>query len=223
MTRACKIAPSILSANFAALGEEIRRVEAAGADLIHFDVMDGHFVPNLSIGIPVLQAVRRITKLPLDAHLMIENPERYLEPFVKAGADSLSVHAEVCVDLAAIARRVHDLGIRASVAINPETDPDRVIAAAAHLDMILVMSVHPGFGGQSFIRQSLDKLRHLRAELDRRGLQVDLEVDGGIKADNIAAVAAAGANVFVSGSGIFGQSDYVEVIAQMRRAAASAG
>ncbi|HLW71528.1 MAG TPA: ribulose-phosphate 3-epimerase [Candidatus Binataceae bacterium] len=223
MTRVCKIAPSILSADFAALGEDIRRVEAAGADLIHFDVMDGHFVPNLSIGIPVLQAVRRITRLPLDAHLMIEEPERYLEPFVKAGADSLSVHAEVCADLPAIAERMHSLGIRAAVAINPETAPDRIIAAAAHLDMILVMSVHPGFGGQGFIAESLDKLRHIRAELDRRGLEVDLEVDGGIKAENIATVAAAGANVFVSGSGIFGQPDYAEVIARMRRATASAG
>jgi ribulose-phosphate 3-epimerase len=218
--RSCKIAPSILSADFAALGDEIRRVEAAGADLIHFDVMDGHFVPNLSVGIPVLQSVRRITKLPLDAHLMIEEPERYLEPFVKAGADSISVHVEVCDDLPGIAGKMHALGIRASVAINPETEPDRVLAAAPHLDMILVMSVHPGFGGQGFIAESLQKLLTIRAELDRRGLEVDVEIDGGIKVDNIAAVAAAGANVFVSGSGIFGQADYTEIIARMRHAAA---
>ncbi len=221
MARACKIAPSILSADFARLGEEIHRVEAAGADLIHFDVMDGHFVPNLSIGIPVLKSVRAITRLPLDAHLMIDDPERYLDAFVKAGADSLSVHAEVCADLPAIAHRMHALGIRAAVAINPETDPARVLAAAAHLDMILVMSVHPGFGGQGFIPASLDKLRAVRRELDRLQLAVDLQVDGGIKVDNIAAVAEAGANVFVSGSGIFGQQDYAATIARMRRAAAS--
>lgn len=213
---AAKIAPSILSADFAALGDEIRRVEAAGADLIHFDVMDGHFVPNLSIGVPVLKSVRAVTKLPLDAHLMIEQPERYLKPFVEAGADSISVHAEVCNDLPAIASAIHDLGARASVAISPETSADRVLAAAEHLDMILVMSVHPGFGGQGFIVESLDKLRRIRAELDRRRLKVDLEIDGGVKIDNIGAIAAAGANVFVSGSGIFGHPDYHAIIAQMR-------
>ncbi|HKV53431.1 MAG TPA: ribulose-phosphate 3-epimerase [Candidatus Binataceae bacterium] len=216
-SRAYKIAPSILSADFARLGEEIRKVEMAGADLIHFDVMDGHFVPNLSIGIPVLQSVRAITALPLDAHLMIEEPERYLEAFVKAGANSISVHAEVCDDLPAIARRMHQLGIRAAIAINPETDADRVLAAAADLDMILVMSVHPGFGGQGFIQGSLEKLRTIRRDLARRRLDVAVEVDGGIKIDNIAQVAEAGANVFVSGSGIFGHSDYGEIIARMRR------
>src|SRR5271156_1799103 len=205
MARAFYIAPSILSADFARLGEEVRRVEEAGADLIHFDVMDGHFVPNLSIGVPVLKSLRKITRLPLDAHLMISEPARYLRAFVEAGANSISVHAEVCDDLPGIAARIHELGARASVAINPETDPDRVLAAAEHLDMILVMSVHPGFGGQGFIADSLNKLRHIRSELDRRGLELDLEVDGGIKAENIATVAAAGANVFVSGSGIFGQ------------------
>lgn len=221
MRRIYKIAPSILSADFARLGDEIHRVEQAGADLIHFDVMDGHFVPNLSIGIPVLAAVRAITKLPLDAHLMIEEPERYLEAFVKAGADSISVHAEVCNDLPAIARRMHDLGIRASVALNPETAHERVLAAAEHLDMILVMSVHPGFGGQQFIAESVEKLRAIRSELDRRRLNIDVEIDGGIKVDNIAAVTAAGANVFVSGSGIFGHADYGEVIARMRQAIAA--
>ena len=216
MSRAAKIAPSILSADFANLGEEIRRVEEAGADLIHFDVMDGHFVPNLSIGIPVLESVRKITRLPLDAHLMIDDPERYLEAFVKAGANSISVHAEVCPDLPAIARRMHELGIRAAVAINPETAVDRVIAAAEHFDMILVMSVHPGFGGQSFIEQTVGKVRAVHAEIERRGLDVDVEIDGGIKIENIAMVAAAGANVFVSGSGIFGKPDYAAIIAEMR-------
>ncbi len=216
MGRAAKIAPSILSADFARLGEEIRRVEAAGADLIHFDVMDGHFVPNLSIGLPVLESVRKITRLPLDAHLMIEEPGRYLEAFVKSGADSISIHAEVCPDLPEIARQIHALGIRAAVAVNPETPPDRVLAAAEHFDMILVMSVHPGFGGQSFIPETVSKLRVIREELDRRGLTLDVEIDGGIKLENIASVAAAGANVFVSGSGIFGQPDYAAIIAEMR-------
>jgi ribulose-phosphate 3-epimerase len=216
MRRASKIAPSILSADFARLGEEIHRVEAAGADLIHFDVMDGHFVPNLSIGIPVLEAVRKITRLPLDAHLMIEEPGRYLEAFVKAGADSISVHAEVCPDLPEIAKQIHALGIRAAVGVNPETAPDRVLAAAEYFDMILVMSVHPGFGGQSFIPETVSKLRVIREELDRRGLTLDVEIDGGIKLENIAAVAAAGANVFVSGSGIFGKPDYAAIIGEMR-------
>ena len=173
-------------------------------------------MPNLSIGIPVLKSVRAITKLPLDAHLMITEPERYLKPFAEAGANLISVHAEVCGDLIAIAKRMRDLGVRASIAINPETPPDRVLAVADHLDMILVMSVNPGFGGQGFIRESLEKLRHIRSELDRRGLAIDLEIDGGIKIDNFAEVAEAGANVFVSGSGIFGQKDYAAIITQMR-------
>ncbi|HSR58311.1 MAG TPA: ribulose-phosphate 3-epimerase [Candidatus Binataceae bacterium] len=211
-----KIAPSILSADFARLGDEIRAVERAGADLIHFDVMDGHFVPNLSIGVPVLQSVRKITKLPLDAHLMISEPEKYVEVFVKSGANSVSVHAEVCPDIPKMAKRIRALGARASIGINPETPIDRVIAAAEHLDMILIMSVHPGFGGQEFIPGSLQKLREVRRELKRRGLSLDVEIDGGIKMDNVAAVKAAGANVFVSGSGIFGEKDYGKIIAEMR-------
>lgn len=216
MNGSCKIAPSILAANFARLGDEVRAIEAAGADLIHFDVMDGHFVRNLSIGLPVLESVRKITSLPLDAHLMIEHPERYLEAFVKAGANSISIHAEAVANLKAMAERIRELGARASVAINPETHPGRVLEVADHLDMILVMSVHPGFGGQGFIPATLDKLRDIREELDRHGLHIDLEVDGGIKVNNIADVAAAGANVFVSGSGIFGNGDYREIISEMR-------
>ncbi|MFZ1121202.1 MAG: ribulose-phosphate 3-epimerase [Candidatus Binataceae bacterium] len=215
-----KIAPSILSADFACLGEEVRRVEEAGADLIHFDVMDGHFVPNLSIGVPVMKSLRKITRLPLDAHLMISKPTRYLRRFIEAGANSISVHAEVCDDLPGIAARIHELGARASVAINPETPVERALAAAEHLDMILVMSVHPGFGGQSFIAESLEKLRAVRRELERRGLKVDVEVDGGIKIDNIRAAAEAGATVFVSGSGIFGHENYRTIIADMRERAA---
>jgi ribulose-phosphate 3-epimerase len=211
-----KLAPSILSADFARLGDEIRAVEKAGADMIHFDVMDGHFVPNLSIGIPVLESVRKVTRLPLDAHLMIEQPERYVAQFVKAGANSISVHCEVCPDIPAMAKRIRDLGARASIGINPETEAERVLPFAEHLDMILVMSVHPGFGGQEFIPAALDKLRHIRRELKRRGLSIDVEIDGGVKLDNIADVKAAGANVFVSGSGIFGQPDYTKVMGEMR-------
>jgi ribulose-phosphate 3-epimerase len=216
MPRLYKIAPSILSADFARLGEEVRNIEQAGADLIHFDVMDGHFVPNLSFGIPVLESVRKITSLPLDVHLMIENPERYLEPFVHAGANSISVHAEVCEHIPAIAYRMHQLGIHAAIAINPETEPSRVLDAAAHLDMILVMSVHPGFGGQGFIHEAVGKVASVRHELERRELEIDVEIDGGIKVDNIREVAQAGANVFVSGSGIFGHRNYADVIRQMR-------
>jgi len=211
-----KIAPSILSADFARLGEEIHAVEKAGADMIHFDVMDGHFVPNISIGIPVLESVRRMTKLTLDAHLMISEPARYVEAFVKAGANSISVHCEVCPDIPVMAQRIRGLGARASIAINPETDAGRVMPFAEHLDMILVMSVHPGFGGQTFIPAALDKLRYIRRELKRRGLSIDVEIDGGVKLDNIADVKTAGANVFVSGSGIFGKPDYGKIIGEMR-------
>jgi ribulose-phosphate 3-epimerase len=211
-----KIAPSLLSADFTCLREEVIRVERAGADLLHFDVMDGHFVPNLSMGIPILEAVRKLTRLPLDAHLMISEPEKYVEVFIKSGANSVSVHCEVCPDIPKIAKQIHDHGARASIGINPETAIDRVIAAAEHLDMILIMSVHPGFGGQHFIPESLQKLREVRRELARRGLSLDVEIDGGIKADNIADVKAAGANVFVSGSGIFGEKDYTKIVAHMR-------
>jgi ribulose-phosphate 3-epimerase len=216
MARACFIAPSILSADFARLGEEVRRVEEAGADLIHFDVMDGHFVPNLSIGIPVLKSLRKVTRLPLDAHLMIQNPERYIEAFVDAGANSISVHTEVCPDLSAIAGQIRNAGARASIAINPDTAPDRVLSVAGELDMILVMSVHPGFGGQEFIPSSFAKLRTIRSALTGRGLDIDIEIDGGVKMDNVGDAAAAGANVFVSGSGIFGHRDYRAIIAAMR-------
>jgi ribulose-phosphate 3-epimerase len=211
-----KIAPSLLAADFTRLGEEVAAVERAGADLLHFDVMDGHFVPNISMGVPILQAIRKITRLPLDAHLMISEPEKYVEVFIKSGASSVSVHCEVCPDIPKMAKRIRELGARASIGINPETSIDRVVAAAEHLDMILIMSVHPGFGGQEFIPASLQKLREVRRELKRRGLSIDVEIDGGVKADNIADVKAAGANVFVSGSGIFGEKDYEKIVSEMR-------
>ena len=211
-----KIAPSLLAADFTRLGEEVAAVERAGVDLLHFDVMDGHFVPNISMGVPILQAVRKITRLPLDAHLMISEPEKYVEVFIKSGANSVSVHSEVCSDIPRMAKRIRELGARASIGVNPETSIDRVIAAAEHLDMILIMSVHPGFGGQEFIPASLQKLREVRRELKRRGLSIDVEIDGGVKADNMADVKAAGANVFVSGSGIFGKKDYGKIVLEMR-------
>ena len=220
MERPDKIAPSVLSADFCRLGDEVAKVEKAGADLIHFDVMDGHFVPNLSIGLPVLESLRKVTKLPLDAHLMISEPEKYVERFVKAGANSVSVHCEVCKDIPKMARRLRELGARASIGINPETDVQLVLPYADQLDMILIMSVHPGFGGQEFIPGALEKLRVVRRELDRRGLAIDIEIDGGVKLDNIAEVKAAGANVFVSGSGIFGQRDYTKVMHDMRESLA---
>ncbi len=211
-----KIAPSLLAADFTRLGEEVAAVERAGVDLLHFDVMDGHFVPNISMGVPILQAVRKITKLPLDAHLMISEPEKYVEVFIKSGANSVSVHCEVCPDIPKMAKRIRELGARASIGVNPETSIDRVVASAEHLDMILIMSVNPGFGGQEFISASLQKLREVRRELKRRGLTIDVEIDGGVKADNIADAKAAGANVFVSGSGIFGKKDYRKIVLEMR-------
>jgi ribulose-phosphate 3-epimerase len=220
-SRRLTLAPSLLSADFASLETGIRAAESGGADAFHLDVMDGHFVPNISIGIPVMESLSKVTKLPLDAHLMISEPEQYVGQFVKAGASSVSVHSEVCPDIPKIARLIRSAGARASIGINPETPADRVLAHADQIDMILVMSVHPGFGGQEFIPEALEKLRYIRKELQRRGLKLDVEIDGGVKLDNIADVKAAGANVFVSGSGIFGHRDYKQIIDEMRRTVAS--
>ncbi|HWM87078.1 MAG TPA: ribulose-phosphate 3-epimerase [Kofleriaceae bacterium] len=219
MSRPIRIAPSILSADFGRLGEEIRAITAAGADLIHVDVMDGHFVPNLTIGPMVIEAVRKNTHLPLDVHLMIGNAETYLELYAGAGADILGVHAEACVHLHSTVQRIRDLGKKACVVINPATP----VAAVAHvldmLSMVLVMTVNPGFGGQKFIASMLPKMTELRDLVAERGLDVDIEVDGGVKVDNAATVAAAGANVIVSGSGVFHTPDYAATIAAMRAAA----
>ncbi len=215
------IAPSILSADFGRLAEEVRAITAAGADYVHVDVMDGHFVPNLTIGPPVVRAIRKATSLPLDVHLMIEEPERWVGEYADAGADLICIHAEAAVHLHRAIQMIRAAEKRVAVALNPATPIDHLTTILDLIDMVLIMSVNPGFGGQSFIPQVLPKIRALRALADQRGLDLDIEVDGGIKVDNVDEVARAGANVFVSGSGIFGGSDgdYQQSIAKMRERA----
>jgi ribulose-phosphate 3-epimerase len=214
-----KIAPSILSADFSRLGEEIRALEAAGADYIHVDVMDGHFVPNITIGPLIVEAARRITSLPLDVHLMIENPDRYIPDFAAAGADIIVVHAEAVNHLHRTVQMISSLGKRAGVSLNPATPLNVLDYVLDNLDMVLLMTVNPGFGGQSFIDACLPKIHALRAMLDRRGSEAELEVDGGVKIDNIARISHAGADVFVAGSAVFGSADYGATIAEMKRLA----
>ena len=211
-----KISPSILSADFGRLAEEVRAVEEAGADYIHIDVMDGHFVPNITIGPFVVAAVKKVTKLPLDVHLMIENPERYVEEFARAGSDIITVHAETTHHLHALIMQIKGLGKKAGVSINPATPVHSLGQIVADLDLVLVMSVNPGFSGQSFIPASLNKIKKVRSIIDKRGSSAELEVDGGIKIDNIGEVARAGANVVVAGSAIYGSDDYAKTIKAMR-------
>lgn len=199
-----KLAPSILSCDFGRLADDIQAAEAGGADWIHVDVMDGHFVPNITIGPLIVRAARRATKLPLDVHLMIETPDRYLGAFVDAGADVVTVHQEACPHLHRTLQAVRELGAKAGVALNPATPVGSVELVAGDLDLLLIMSVNPGFGGQKFIPGAMSKLREARALLDRSGSQVELEVDGGVGAENAAAIAAAGASVLVAGSAVFG-------------------
>jgi ribulose-phosphate 3-epimerase len=212
-----KIAPSILSADFARLGEEVRAITAAGADYIHVDVMDGHFVPNLTIGPPVVRALRKATSLPLDVHLMIEHPDRWVDEYAAAGADLICIHAEAAPHLHRTIQSIHAAGKKAAVALNPGSPLDQLRYVLDLIDQVLIMSVNPGFGGQSFIPQVLPKIETLRDEAEVRGLALDIEVDGGIKVDNVEAVVRAGANVIVSGSGIFAEADYAVTIAAMRR------
>ena len=214
-----KIAPSILSGDFARLGEEIRAVEAAGADYIHVDVMDGRFVPNITIGPLVVEAARRVTTLPLDVHLMIAEPDRYVPAFAEAGADLVVVHAEAALHLHRTVQLIKSLGRKAGVALNPATPLDCLEYVLEELDLVLLMTVNPGFGGQSFIEACLPKIQALRGILDRRGLETELEVDGGVKTDNIDRISHAGADVFVAGSAVFGSGDYVSTIAELRRLA----
>ena len=210
-----RIAPSILSADFGRLAEEVAAI--ASADYVHVDVMDGHFVPNLTIGPVVIEAVRRATKLPLDVHLMIENADSWVPAYAKAGADIIAVHAEACLHLHRTVAHIRDHGKKACVVLNPATPLEAIEWVLGDVDMVLVMSVNPGFGGQKFIPSALDKITALRTMLDARGLAVDIEVDGGVKVDNVADVVRAGANVIVSGSGVFGTKDYAATIADMRR------
>jgi ribulose-phosphate 3-epimerase len=214
------IAPSILSADFSRLGEEVRAVEAAGADWIHVDVMDGRFVPNLTIGPPVVKALRKVTRLPLDVHLMIVEPERYLDDFAAAGADGLTVHVETCPHLHRTLQHIRSLGKRAGVVLNPSTSEETLRYVLASADLVLVMSVNPGFGGQSFLPEVLPKVRAIRERIDREALVVDLEIDGGISPETAAAATAAGARVLVAGNAVFTHADYAAAIAALRREAA---
>lgn len=211
------IAPSILSADFGRLAEEVGAVERAGADLLHLDVMDGRYVPNITIGPSVVAAVKRYATLPLDVHLMIVEPDRYLEAFAEAGADVLTVHAEATGHLQRALARIRELGKKAGVSLNPATPLSAIEWVLTDVDMVLLMTVNPGFGGQAYLPAMTGKIELLRAHISRAGLAVDIEVDGGIKADNVGEVVRAGANVIVSGSGIFGTPDYGETIAEMRR------
>ncbi len=212
-----KIAPSILSADFAALGDDVARVEAAGADQIHVDVMDGRFVPNLTVGPVVVEAIRKRTRLPLDVHLMIVEPERFLSDFVAAGADMVTVHVEACPHLQRTLVRIRELGARAGVALNPATPPETIEYVLDDLDLVLVMSVNPGFGGQKFIPAAYPKIRRVRAMLGSR--PVDVSVDGGVKVEHARPLAEHGASVLVAGSAVFGAPDPAAVVEAMRRAA----
>jgi len=214
--RSVIIAPSILSADFARLGEEVRAVEAAGADWMHLDVMDGHFVPNLTIGPGIVKAVDRVTNLPLDVHLMIDNPADFIEEFAKAGADYLVVHQEGQPHLHRLVSRIRQLGVKAGVALNPSTPLSTLADILPEIDLLLIMSVNPGFGGQSFIPGALAKLRAAREMIDRVNPAVLLEIDGGITADNAAAVRETGVDAMVSGSGIYGHKDYRTMIAGLK-------
>ena len=204
-----KISPSILSADFTCLADQVREAEEAGVDYIHVDVMDGHFVPNITIGPLVVKALRPITKLPLDVHLMIENPEFYIEDFSKAGADIITVHQEATPHLHRTIQQIHDLGIKAGVSINPSTSVRTLDEIICDVDLILVMSVNPGFGGQSYIHSCTNKIRKVREMLDDRGVSADLEVDGGVNVDTVNEVISAGANAFVAGSAIFNDKNSV--------------
>ncbi len=216
-----KIAPSILSADFGRLGEQVQEAEKAGADYIHVDVMDGHFVPNITIGVPVVASLKKWTKLPLDVHLMIEKPERHIEAFAKAGADIITVHIETCPHIHRTIHQIKGVGVKAGITLNPGTSVDLLTEILPAVDLVLVMSVNPGFGGQTFIVEALDKIVRLRSELDSRKLKAELEVDGGINPETVSQVVAAGARVLVAGAAVFNTKQSVaEGIRKIRESAA---
>ena len=212
-----KIAPSILSANFAKMGEEVQSLEQSGADVVHCDVMDGVFVNNITLGIKMVEDIRKVTSLPLDCHLMIVHPEKYVERFAKAGADIITVHYEACQDnLKEVLELIKSTGVKCGAVINPDTPVDKIRNVILDCDMVLVMSVFPGFGGQKFIPSALDKLREIRAIIDESGKDIDLEIDGGVTAENVEEIKAAGANVIVAGSAVFKADDRAAMIAKLK-------
>ncbi len=217
MRRKIKVAPSILSADFSRLGDEIKAVEAAGADVVHIDVMDGHFVPNITIGPMVVQSARKVSKLPLDVHLMITNPELYIADFAKAGADYITVHVETALHLNRLIQSIKEhRGVKAAVSLNPATSLSSLDYVLPDVDMVLIMSVNPGFGGQAFIPSMLDKIRTLRKRIDELELKTEIEIDGGVNPGNAAGIIEAGADILVAGSAIFGTKDYAAAIRGIR-------
>ncbi|MGG1398342.1 ribulose-phosphate 3-epimerase [Bacillus salipaludis] len=211
-----KIAPSILSADFSKLGEEILAVEKAGADYIHIDVMDGHFVPNITIGPLIVEAIRPVTKLPLDVHLMIENPDQYIETFVKAGADIITVHVEACRHLHRSIHHIKSLGVKAGVVLNPATPVETIQHIIADVDMVLLMSVNPGFGGQKFIPEVLPKIKKVKELAEQKGQELEIEIDGGVNPETAKLCIEAGANVLVAGSAVYNEDDYARAISRIR-------
>ena len=212
-----KIAPSILSANFAKMGDEVRRLEQSGADIVHCDVMDGVFVNNITFGIKMVEDLRKITTLPLDCHLMIVHPEKYVQRFAEAGADIITVHYEACKDnLKEVLTLIKNAGVKCGAVINPDTPVEKIKDVIPMCDMVLVMSVFPGFGGQKFIPEALDKLREVKAIVDACGKEIDIQIDGGVSEQNVAEVKAAGANVIVAGSAVFKAENMAEAIAQLK-------
>ncbi len=219
MKQVIQIAPSILSSDFSRLGEEIRAVDEAGADIIHIDVMDGHFVPNITIGPLIVQAARAVTEKVLDVHLMISDADRYVDAFAASGADWITVHVEACSHLQRTVSRIRELGKRPGVVLNPATSLATLDYILEDIDLVMLMSVNPGFGGQSFIPSTLTKIRQLRQRLVEKNLQIDIEIDGGVGVKSIADIAAAGANIFVAGSAVYGSNDYRTTFATLRKQA----
>lgn len=213
-----KIAPSILAADFSKLGEEVLEVEKAGADWIHIDVMDGHFVPNISFGAVVMEAIRPLTKLPFDVHLMIENADRYIEDFAKAGADYITVHVEASPHLHRSIQLIRSFGVKPGVVLNPHTPVESILPILEDIDLVLFMTVNPGFGGQKFIESVLPKVEQLAKIIKEKGLDIDIEIDGGINEETIVACAKAGANVFVAGSAIYGKEDRAAALQRIKKA-----